>query len=88
MILVTQELSILVLIPCQEVRLFSEFSGYRTAEFACESILHHSKQDGQPPVPLECSSADISANCRKIITTNSLELSQAWFFESNLMLLC
>ena len=54
----------------EEVRVVSEFSGYRTAEIACECVARHLSRHGEE-IALTCSSADISKNCQKVISSNS-----------------
>lgn len=56
--------------PWKEVRVVSEFSGYRTAEIACECVARHLSRHGEE-IALTCSSADISKNCQKVISSNS-----------------
>ena len=51
----------------QEVSIWSEFSGYGTAELAAKSVLANMKS---PPVVKKMSSADVSAHCRQIIGAN------------------
>ena len=53
----------------KDIKVYSEFSGYRTAEIACECAVEHSKTNGHV-MNLSASSADISKNCQKVIGEN------------------
>ena len=66
-----------LVMPClaEEVRLYSEFSGYRTAEIAAACVVEQLRRQVGVAPKLSCSSADISGSCRSIILENSLLLS-------------
>ena len=55
----------------QELRVFSEFSGYGTAEIAAEGIVHQCCQQGYSIRISHCSGADKSKSCRKILSSSS-----------------
>ena len=58
--------------------MYSEFSGYRTSEIACECVVEQCKRH-QTNIALESSSADISKTCQKVIASNSQGPSFSFF---------
>ena len=53
----------------KDIKVYSEFSGYRTAEIACECAVEHSKNNGHA-MNFSASSADINKYCQKVIGEN------------------
>lgn len=57
-------------IPWSQVLLFSEFSGYGTAELALQSVIAKSKETTGQEVMCRATSGDVNAMCRTLLSEN------------------